>query len=136
MKVDTATTIIVLSGQTGSGKTSLARELARKLDANFASFGSFVRSEAIRRGIELDRVSLQNLGQALIHELGPDEFVKEVLIHGQGNGSPITVLDGVRSVEIWRCVQKLVFRNVLIYLDIEVNQRIDRLISSHSRGAA
>lgn len=118
----------MLSGQSGSGKTSLARELVQKLNASFASFGSFVRLEAIRRGIELGRSSLQDLGQALIAEFGPDEFVKEVLIHKQGNSSTITVLDGVRSVEIWRSVQKLVSRSVLVYLDIEEDKCIDRLI--------
>ena len=127
MESTTPTTIIVLSGQTGAGKTSLAKDLVQKLNANFASFGSFVRSEAMRRGIERDRVSLQNLGQKLIDEYGPDEFVNEVLICGQGNGSTTTVLDGVRSVEIWQSVQKLVAKSILIYLEVDENERIDRL---------
>lgn len=128
MITTTSTTIIVLSGQTGAGKTSLAKDLVQRLNANFASFGSFVRSEAIRRGIERDRVSLQNLGQTLIDEYGPNEFVKEVLIHGQGNGSTTTVLDGVRSIEIWQSVQKLVAKSILIYLEVDENERIERLL--------
>jgi cytidylate kinase len=128
MKIDTFTTIIALSGQTGSGKTSLAKELVQRLDANFASFGSFVRREAIHRGIQLDRLSLQNLGQALIREFGSDKFVKAVLTQGQGNSSTLTILDGVRSVEIWHSVQKLASRSILVYLDIEEGKCIERLI--------
>lgn len=128
MQASTSSMVLVLSGQMGSGKTTVARELVRKLNTNFASFGSFVRTIAISRGIGFDRVSLQNLGQALIGEFGPDEFVKEVLISGQSTGSTITVLDGVRSVEIWHSVQKLASRSVLVYLDIEEDERIRRLV--------
>lgn len=128
MKAGASPVILVLSGQTGSGKTSLARELVLKLNANFASFGSYVRTVATSRGIGFDRVSLQNLGQTLIEEFGPDVFVKEVLTSGQGSSSAITILDGVRSVEIWYAVQKLASRCILVYLDIEEDERIRRLV--------
>ncbi len=136
MKAGASPVILVLSGQTGSGKTSLARELVLKLNANFASFGSYVRSVATSRGIGFDRVSLQNLGQALIEEFGPDAFVEEVLTSGQGTSSAITILDGVRSVEIWYAVQKLASRGILIYLDIEEDERIRRLIGRDGLDAA
>lgn len=128
MKAGASPVILVLSGQTGSGKTSLARELVLKLNANFASFGSYVRTVASSRGIGFDRVSLQNLGQTLIEEFGPDAFVKEVLTSGQDTSSAITILDGVRSVEIWYAVQKLASRCILVYLDIEEDERIRRLV--------
>ncbi len=128
MKAVASPVILVLSGQTGSGKTSLAKELALKLNANFASFGSYVRTVATSRGIGLDRISLQNLGQTLIEEFGPDVFVKEVLTLGQCSSNDITILDGVRSVEIWRAVQKLAPGCVLVYLDIEEKERIRRLV--------
>ena len=127
MEVGTPFTIIALSGQTGSGKTSLARELANLLGAPVISFGSFVRSQARNRGSAEDRVSLQNLGQALIDELGPDEFVRRVIhIRAESSGK-ILILEGVRSVEIWQAVQKQAFKSVLIYLDIDENKRIERL---------
>ena len=128
MKAVASPLILMLSGQTGSGKTSLARELALKLNANFASFGSYVRTVATSRGIGLDRISLQNLGQTLIEEFGPDVFVREVLTLGQGSSDAITILDGVRSVEIWHAVQKLAPGCVLVYLDIEEKERIRRLV--------
>lgn len=128
MKAGAAPVILVLSGQTGSGKTSLARELVLKLNANFVSFGSYVRNVATSRGVGSDRASLQDLGQLLIEEFGPDAFVREVLSSGQGSCDAVTVLDGVRSVEIWRAVQKLASDSLLIYLDIGEDERIRRLV--------
>jgi dephospho-CoA kinase len=87
-----------------------------------------VRTVATSRGIGFDRAGLQILGQALIEEFGPDAFVKEVLTSGQGSGSAITILDGVRSVEIWHAVQALASSCILVYLDIEEEERIRRLV--------
>lgn len=129
MRTDIPTTIVALSGQTGSGKTSLAKELARKLQADFVSFGAFVRAEAILRGIETDKLTLQNLGQALINELGTDEFIYRVLLYGQANNDGVTVLDGVRSIEIWTAIQRLTLHTFLIYIDVDENKRISRIKS-------
>ena len=123
------TTIIALSGQTGSGKTSLANELSKRHHANFVSFGSFVRAEALQRGLEIDKFTLQNLGQALIEELGADEFIYRVLLHGQADNDNVTVLDGVRSVEIWTAIQRLTVNTFLIYIDVEEEKRISRIKS-------
>src|SRR6266699_1914435 len=128
MEVGTPFTIIALSGQTGSGKTSLARELSNRLGAPVVSFGSFVRSQARNRGGAEDRVALQNLGQTLIDELGPDEFVRKVVQSGEENSGKTLILEGVRSVEIWQAVQKQASKSVLIYLDIEEGKRTERLM--------
>ena len=129
MNIDIPTTIVALSGQTGSGKTSLAKELSKKLQANFVSFGAFVRTEAILREIETDKLTLQNLGQALINELGTDEFIYKVLLYGQATNSSVTVLDGVRSIEIWTAIQRLTLNTFLIYIDVDENKRISRIKS-------
>jgi len=129
MCTDIPTTIVALSGQTGSGKTSLAKELSKKLQAKFVSFGAFVRVEAILRGLETDKLALQNLGQALIDELGADEFIYRVLLYGQANNDSVTVLDGVRSIEIWTAIQELTLKTFLIYIDVEENKCISRIKS-------
>jgi len=119
--------IIGIAGQIGSGKTSLALELCKRLNAKKVSFGDFVRSEAIRRNIIPTRFALQELGETLIAELGPYDFVQRVLdstdIH------PIMVLDGVRHIEIWQAIRSLAPRSLLIYLDIKEATRLDRLRS-------
>ena len=128
MKITASFTIIAIAGQTGSGKTSLGKQLCQLLGATFSSFGSFVREEAGRRGIKVDRLSLQNLGQSLIDELGPEEFVRSVLSFGKTEDLTTMVVDGVRSVEIWQSIQKLTSNSALIYLDIDESIRLERII--------
>lgn len=122
--------IVALAGQTGSGKTSLGRELSRRLGATFTSFGSFVRVEAERRGIPPNRLSLQALGQDMVHEYGPDEFVRKVLelaVPKDEASRRVMVLDGVRTTEVWHSIQKLACVSRLVYLDIDVDTRIERV---------
>jgi len=105
--------------------TSLAMELSKRLNWKPISFGSFVRSEANRRGINIDRVALQQLGEDLIAELGPDKFVRQVLYSDKINSN--MVIDGIRHVEIWQALQSIAPRGILVYLDIPEEVRIARL---------
>lgn len=117
--------VVGIAGQIGSGKTSLAMELSKRLNWKLISFGSFVRSEANRRGINIDRVALQQLGEDLITELGPDEFVRQVLFSDKINSN--MVIDGIRHVEIWQAIRSIAQQSILVYLDIPEEVRIARL---------
>ncbi len=117
--------IVGIAGQIGSGKTSLAMELCKRLNWKTISFGSYIRSEANRRGIKLDRVALQQLGEDLIAELGPGEFVRHVLYSDKIY--PNIVLDGIRHVEIWQAIRAITQKSILVYLDVSEEVRIARL---------
>ncbi|MGI0015006.1 MAG: ATP-binding protein, partial [Nitrososphaera sp.] len=117
--------VVGIAGQIGSGKTSLAMELSKRLNWKLISFGSFVRSEANRRGIKIDRVALQQLGEDLIAELGPDEFVRQVLYSDTIHSN--IVIDGIRHVEIWQAIRSITQKSILVYLDIPEEVRIARL---------
>lgn len=117
--------IIGIAGQIGSGKTSLAKELCSRLNWKPISFGSFVRSEANRRGIRIDRVALQQLGEDLIAKLGPDEFVRQVLYSDAIN--PNIIIDGIRHIEVWQAIRSITHKCILVYLDIPEKVRIARL---------
>lgn len=117
--------IIGVAGQMGSGKTVIASEICKLYDASKVSFGDFVRAEAVRRNIALDRSSLQLLGETLIKELGYAKFVESVLTFT--DITPTMVLDGVRHVEIWKTVLSFSSQSILIYLDIPVITRLNRL---------
>jgi dephospho-CoA kinase len=40
----------------------------------------------------------------------------------------LIVLDGIRHVDVWKSVQRLVSQNMLIYVDGEEEQRLERLL--------
>lgn len=117
--------IIGIAGQIGSGKTSLALELCERLNAQKVSFGDFIRSEALRRNIIPTRPALQELGETLIAELGPCNFVQRVL--NSTDIRPIMILDGVRHIEIWQAIRSFAPRSILIYLDVAEVTRFERL---------
>jgi dephospho-CoA kinase len=120
--------IIGLSGQSGAGKTYVAKELARILKIGVVSFCSYVRAEALQREKGTDRVTLQELGQALIDEYGCEKFVQRVFhFGGVQNGIPL-LLDGVRHVDIWQAVQKVSMQSALIYFHCDESQRVERLL--------
>lgn len=120
--------IIGLSGQSGVGKTYVAKELARILKIGVVSFGSYVRAEALRHQKGTDRVTLQELGQALIEEYGCEKFIQHVFhFGGVQNGIPI-LLDGIRHMDIWQAVQRISTQSVLIYLHCDELQRVERLL--------
>lgn len=86
---------IGVAGRIGSGKTTLARALAGKLQCPRASFGDYVLSVAVERGLDVtNRASLQELGDRLIAR-GWIEFCTAVLEHAHYTGGSV-VVDGVR----------------------------------------
>lgn len=117
--------IIGVAGQMGSGKTVIASEICKLYDASKVSFGDFVRAEAIRRNITPERSSLQLLGETLIKEFGYANFVEIVLTFTKI--SPIMVLDGVRHVEIWKTILSFSSQSILVYLDIPLSTRLNRI---------
>jgi len=117
--------IVGIAGQIGSGKTSLAKELCKRLNWQLISFGSFVRSEANRRGLKIERAALQQLGENLISEFGPAEFVRQVLCSNKPFSN--IVIDGIRHVEIWQAIQSVAQKGILVYLDVPEEVRIARL---------
>lgn len=92
--------IIAFSGLPQTGKTTLSRLLSRELRCKFASFGDFVRKQAIERGIpHATRRDLQDLGQSLIKGNIRD-FCLKVLESARFSPGEQIVIDGVRHREV------------------------------------
>ena len=53
--------VVGIAGQISSGKTTVAAEVCKRVNGGLVSFGDVVRNEAMRRGIENERASLQRL---------------------------------------------------------------------------
>lgn len=124
--------LVGIAGQTGSGKTTLAQELKKTLQAELVSFGAFVRAQALERGLSLERSTLLELGETLIEEHGPEEFVaRVVLFHLRdvflGHQPTLLVVEGIRHVEIWEAIQRQYQKTYLVYLDVPETIRVRRV---------
>lgn len=86
---------ILVTGMPGSGKT-LFSEAAAKLGLPVVSMGDAVRSEAIRRGLDINADTLAQLSLELREKRGP-AAVSELTL-AQVPIEPIVVIEGVRSL--------------------------------------
>lgn len=120
--------VIGLSGQLGSGKSSLASILAERSSWQRAAFGDYLRHLANQRGLETDRVSLQQLGEEQI-ALGWDAFCSAVLNHFEWRPGRGLVVDGIRHVDAVRTLNRLMYpqRLFLVHLAIDEEIRHGRL---------
>lgn len=120
--------IFALGGSSKSGKTSLGRRFAEDLGVRFASFGDYVRKEAVRRGItNASSAELQAVGLSLVTS-DLVKFCQSVLtdagfVPGEG-----LVIDGVRHLDVVRVLKNLVGEQPLkvIYLDSSLAVRRQR----------
>jgi cytidylate kinase len=118
--------LIAVVGQAGAGKTTFIDGLAQRFCAPTVSFGGFVRDEAHRQGLPLDRPTLQSLGEQLIATYGSANFARQVVASRAGS-QDVLLIDGVRSVEVWDSVRTMAQRAVLIYLDVPEIVRATRI---------
>jgi dephospho-CoA kinase len=136
MAEDKVTGWVALTGKIGVGKTTVARCLVARSGAAYVAFGEYVRAEAQLRDVQLTRRALQDLGDALIAEHGPRVFVRHALRHAQVEpGSPLVVVDGVRSQAIASLLGEFAAPAPLrlTYIEIPEELRLERV--SHRRQA-
>ena len=97
------------------------------LPAAHISFGLLIKKEARARALPVDRESLQDLGDALIAAEGEAQFVRHAIASQASMGETTAVFDSVRHVSVWRAIQDLHPRAVLIYQDVEGSVALARL---------
>lgn len=95
---------IALAGGSGAGKSTIARELAKRLDAAVASFGDFVRHLAAEAGESSERQNLQRLGQQHV-DADPVAFVHAFLEWSSPQFGRPLIIDGVRHVVVDRALR-------------------------------
>ncbi len=112
--------VLCFSGGIASGKTTLAMAVADRLGFKVATFGGFVRGVARTRGISERREDLQALGEALIQEMGWEDFCSSVLRVAGWAPSASIVVDGIRHVSAFEAIKKLVapVPAKLIFVDV------------------
>lgn len=119
-------------GSMGAGKSTLISKLKERwVEVDVISFGGYIRHQAELLGLEPERKNLQNLGQSLYEQHGPELFVNHVLQWAQPE-TKIHLFDGVRHIQVWDAICQRHERNVLIFLDLSSELQQTRLHNRES----
>jgi dephospho-CoA kinase len=113
--------VLAFSGSIGSGKSTLSLSVTKALNWPYNSFGNYVRTVALRRGLGESREALQEVGESLIQE-GWEQFCKSVLAQTTWEPGEPLVVDGVRHVEAVEMLRLLVVPSELLLIHIGLNE--------------
>lgn len=134
--------VLGFSGRIRSGKSTVTSATAQALGWPTASFGDFVRGEAARRQLPVDRDALQTVGEELISTLGWPEFCELTLAQaGLTRKSVPCIIEGIRHVPALETLRAM-FEPVPVYLvhvqtsEVERERRLRREGVSSERAAA
>ncbi|WP_082058472.1 AAA family ATPase [Acidithrix ferrooxidans] len=123
------THVICVSGHIGSGKTTLCWSLAETLSGcHVRSFGDVVRARAQAQGLPSTRLSLQEVGSAMIRE-GWHAFVSQLLVDLPG-GFDVLIVDGIRHIGALSGIRDVMrdTQVVLVFLSCDANTLEGRLV--------
>jgi dephospho-CoA kinase len=113
--------VVCFSGRIGSGKSSVTEALQQALGWKRAGFGDYLRQLIAESGGDPNsRKVLQDLGQSLV-ESEPDAFCGAVLASGRFRQGEPFLLDGIRHVNIYRLIGKLVAPSQVRLIHLEVD---------------
>lgn len=99
-------TVAAIVGPPGSGTATLAARVGSILNWPVASFGSYVRGEAARRGLPGTRKDLQDLGEE-IERNDPEMFCRAVIAQSRWRPGLSLVVDGLRHERILQIMRRL-----------------------------
>ena len=125
--------VLAFSGPIASGKTTIAKSASRVFEWKFASFGDFVRAEAVLLGKNPEsREDLQETGNILIGH-GWKLFCKAVLECANWRPGEGLVVDGIRHVEGLQDIREIVtpLHVYLVYVAVDEEIRNQRLASKN-----
>lgn len=117
---------VIVAGPVASNKCKISAALARQLNANVVSFGSYVREEASRLGRSSDYLALQALGDELIDAQGWQAFCENVL--APAAGSTDVIVDGVRHIMAIPTVLQLTQGHSSRVLYVDANENTQRKV--------
>jgi cytidylate kinase len=121
--------LVAISGRRGSGKTFLAERLATTEGFAAASFGDVVRTEALKRGLQLDVESLQTFGVRLLNEWGAPTFCDKVL--ESIPPARDAVVEGIRHMDVLESLKAKTSANqrkfVAVFVEVSERERRRRL---------
>lgn len=89
--------IFGLVGKSGSGKSTISSYLKSK-DFYTVELSNYLKTEAEKKGSKLSKSLLQNLGNSLRKEKGPDILAKLAIAEINKSQRNASVIDGIRNL--------------------------------------
>lgn len=120
---------ILIVGRIASGKSTIAKLMSSQYQLPIASFGSYLKSYRLSKGLSVDRADLQNLGEDFIRK-DPKSFLTEVIKFSNG-GSKVMIFEGVRHKIIFELIKKMCPKAFSIYIDVSDTTRLERFLARH-----
>ena len=124
--------VIGLTGTLGSGKGVVKDILSKKLGYEVVTLSEIIKEELKKRGKEVTRKNLQDMGNELRKRFGNDILVKLALKKCKGKN---LIIDGIRNVdEINHLRKKFGKKFLLIGIDAPLEIRFKRIRKRGRKG--
>ena len=120
-----APVVIGFGGSALSGKSRLSEKVAIALSWPRASFGDYVRHLAFKRGLGLDRATLQTLGKELV-ESDLESFCRAVLTAANWLPGQPAILDGIRHLSALTTLRAIVAPQRLVLVVVTASESVRR----------
>ena len=117
--------IIGLTGTIGAGK-SIVAEFLKKKGFSYFSLSNELREIAKKEKIEQTRENLQDIGNKIRHENGPDFLAELVVLRIESEDASNAVVDGIRNPAEVKALKRLK-DFFLVSIDADEKIRFNRL---------
>ncbi len=122
---------IGVTGSNGGGKDTFANYLVSKKGFEHISLSDFIREETLKRGLELSRDNLHNVGNNMRQISGPDVLARRAL--ERMNGRDLNyALTSIRNPFEVRALQEA-GNFVLVAIDAPIELRFNRIIERNRK---
>jgi dephospho-CoA kinase len=118
---------ILIVGRIASGKSTIAELISSHYHLPIASFGSYLKSYSLSKGLSVDRADLQNLGEDFIRK-DPKSFLTEV-IKFSSDRSKVMIFEGVRHKIMFELIKQMCPKAFSIYVDVSDATRLERFLA-------
>lgn len=119
---------VCISGQIGTGKSTIAAHLSLSYGWDVISFGDYVRHVSQAKGLAQTREVYQRLGEELLTQTGPLQFLQAVIQYQQPE-SIVHLFDSVRHVTVLGAMKRIYSDVHVTYLILSDQQRYLRYLN-------
>lgn len=116
--------IIGITGTLGAGKGTIVDFLISKKRFKHYSVSGYLKEELLKRGLEINRTNLQNIGNELREQFGPEFITQELFKKAKENKSD-AIIESVRNPKEAEFIKEN--RGIMLAITANQKTRYDRI---------